>query len=410
MENAIASGPVVPAHVPAERVWDHCLNDFTNEFDDPFLAAARLHEGPDIIWATEATLGKPGWVITRFDLMREAFIDYEHFSSTRDSASDEVLGALMRMIPVEVDPPEHQNYRRLLAPFFTPKHVTTYGTVVQETCDRLIDGISDPGNCEFINEFAAQFPNSIFLSLMGMPQEELPKFLEWERQLMRSGNEGKYESAQAAAKTIFKYLHGFIAEQRESTERTEFVDAILTGTIDGRPLDDMEILGTCFLFYVAGLDTVYSTLGWVMRHLANDPALQDHLRNNPQDIPKAVEEFTRAYGVAAPHRRVIKDFEFHGVQLRKDDVVMLPTYIASRDPLEFQNPHEIDINRSARSLTFGSGPHTCLGIHLAKRELRIALEAFLSRFKSIRLQEGNSYEYHTGGVLGVDKLPLILEA
>jgi cytochrome P450 len=411
MDNSNTTRKEVPDHVPEELVWPHKLNDFTSELDDPYVAAARLHEGPDIIWAQEASLGKPGWVLTRHDLIRDAYLDYEHFSSTRDANTGDVLGAdMVRMIPVEVDPPEHQHYRRILNPLFTPKHVNTYAAMVQETCDRLVEEIPDPTNCEFISEFAEVFPNSIFLSLLGLPQEELPQFLEWERQLLRSGDQADYEKSSEAAKLIFQYLYGFLTQQRENPDRTEFMEALLIGTVEDRPLDDFEILGYCFLFYVAGLDTVYSTLGWIMRHLANDQALQDHLRANPQDIPKAVDEFTRAYAVPAPHRRVARDFEFHGVQMRKNDVVLLPLYLASRDPRAYDNPHQIDIDRGARSLSFATGPHTCLGVHLAKRELRTVLESFLSRFSRISLQEGECYEYHTGGVLGVDRLPLVLEA
>jgi cytochrome P450 len=151
---------------------------------------------------------------------------------------------------------------------------------------------------------------------------------------------------------------------------------------------------------------VYSTLGWIMRHLAGDQALQQRLRDNPQDIPKAVEEFARAFGVAAPHRNVKEDFTFHGVFMKKDDVVLMPTYMASRDPRAYENPHVIEIDRKARHLTFATGPHACAGIHLAKRELRVVIEAFLSRFRNIRIPEGENYAYHTGGVLGVDRLPL----
>ena len=399
----------VPDYVPEELVWDHCLNDFTSELDDPFVAAGRLHEGPGIIWATEASLGKPGWVFTQHDLIRDAFQDYEHFSSARDATTSDVLGSIMRMIPVEVDPPEHHHYRRILNPFFTPMHVRTYADMVQKTCDGLIDKFFDAGTCEFISEFAEVFPNSIFLSLMGMPQDQLPQFLEWERQLLRSGDQSDYEASNQAARHIFQYLHGFIGEQRGYPDRTEFINALLEGTIEGRPLDEMEVLGTCFLFYVAGLDTVYSTLGWMMRHLASDQDLQDRLRNNLEDIPRAVDELTRAYAVAAPHRRVTENFEFHGVNLRKGDTVLLPIYMAARDPRTYEDPHTIDIDRGARSITFGTGPHTCLGVHLAKRELKTVLESFLTRFRSIRMPEDGAYEYHTGGVLGVDKLTLILE-
>lgn len=410
MEKPAETGNAIPGHVPPELYWPHKLNDFTAELDDPYVAAARLHDGPDIIWAKEASLGKPGWVLTRHDLIRDAYLDWEHFSSTRDSNTEEVLGKdMIRMIPVELDPPEHQHYRRILNPLFTPKYVNTYGEMVQQTCERLLDEIADPGNCEFIGEFAEKFPNLIFLSLLGLPHEQLRQFLTWERQLLRAGDQADYEQSSNAARQILGYLHGFLQEQKEGTQRTAFMDALLGGDIEGRPLDDFEILGYCMLFYVAGLDTVYSTLGWMMRHLAGDQALQDHLRGNPQDITKAVDEFTRAFAVPAPHRRVTRDFEFHGVHMKKNDVVLLPLYLASRDPRMYEDPHRIDINREARSITFATGPHTCLGVHLAKRELRTVLETFLARFSAIRLRDGGAYDYHTGGVLGVDRLTLSLE-
>jgi len=398
----------VPDHVPDQLVWDHRLNDFTSELEDPYLAAARLHDGPDIIWATEASLGKPGWVLTRNAHIREVFIDYQHFTSERDTSTGEVLGSMVRMIPVEVDPPEHHLYRRILNPFFTPAAVNGMGEMVQQTCDRLIDRIANPAACDFIEDFAAIFPNSIFLSLFGLPQEKLPQFLAWERQLLRAGDQARHQEAAAAAGEIFRYLHGFLQQER-AAPRAEFLRGILASSIGDRPIDETEVLGLCFLFYIAGLDTVYSTLGWIMRHLAMDQPLQDRLRANPGDIPKAVNEFTRAYGVAAPHRMVTADIEFNGVQMRKGDVVLLPTYLASRDPRAYDNPHQVDIDRDSRSVTFGTGPHLCLGIHLAKREIRIVLESFLSRFRRISIPPGETYHFHTGGVLGVDRLPLVLE-
>ena len=411
MSSLESSVKCAPDHVPEELIWPHKLDEFTSEMDDPYLAAARLHDrkGPGIFWALEASLGKPGWVLTSNELIREVYMDTEHFSSTRDANSGDVIGQdMVRMIPVEVDPPEHYQYRSILNPLFTPSHVLRYDEMVKATCERLIGEIEDPADCEFIGDFAEQFPNSIFLSLVGLPQAELPQFLAWERQLLRSGNEGNFEKSTEAAGLIFQYLYGFVAGEKQNPNRTEFMDTLLKGTVEGRPLNDNEILGYLFLFYIAGLDTVYSTLGWIFRHLAMDQPLQDHLRAHPEDIPAAVEEFTRAFAVPAPLRRVARDFEFHGVKMRKDDVVLLPLYIAARDPKAFEDPHKIDIKRKGRNLSFATGPHFCLGIHLAKRELRIALESFLSRFQSIRFKEGETYEYHVGGVLGVDRLPLEL--
>ena len=397
-----SSTKLVPSHVPPELVWDHSLNAFCMELGDPYLASSRLHDGPEIIWSTEASLGKPGWVITSHALLQEAFLDYEHFSSERGSTTSAVLGPVVRLLPVEVDPPEHHAYRQILMPFFAPSAINALEATVRGTCDSLIDAFADRGRCEFIGEFGQLFPNSIFLSLLGMPREMLPQFLKWEEDMLRGGDEQTHLAAAVAA---FGYLKGFIDEQKVSPA-TPLIKAITTARIADRPIADEEMLGTCFLLYVAGLDTVYSTLGWIMRHLAGDQALQQRLRDNPQDIPKAVEEFARAFGVAAPHRNVKEDFTFHGVFMKKDDVVLMPTYMASRDPRAYENPHVIEIGRKARHLTFATGPHACVGVHLAKRELRVVIEAFLSRFKNIRIPEGESYAYHTGGVLGVDRLPL----
>jgi cytochrome P450 len=397
-----ATMPAVPTHVPAELVWDHCLDQFNMELDDPFLAGSRLHDGPDIIWATQASHGQPGWVITRHDLIEEAFLDYGHFSSQRGSNIDAVMGSAMRMLPTEVDPPEHRLYRRILTPCFTPTAIASVDDIVRGTCEGLIAKFDDKGGCEFIGDFARTYPNAIFLSLMGMPVEMLPQFLEWEDMIMRGEDQETHLQGVAA---IMGYLKGFIEEQKQAPN-TALIRAITTAEIGGRPINDVELLGMCFLLYAAGLDTVYSTLGWVMRYLASDQALQQRLRNHPEDIPQAVDEFARAFGVPSSSRLVTEDFTFHGVPMRKGDVVLLPTYLASRDPRAYDNPHVVDIDRRARNVSFATGPHACIGIHLAKREMRVVVNVFLSRFRNIRIPQGEHYEYHTGGVLGVDRLPL----
>ena len=392
----------VPDHVPPELVWDHSLDDFNRELDDPFLAASRLHEGPRIIWVAKAFFGHPAWVLTRHALIEEAFIDYEHFSHRRSRTLAQAMGESLVLIPLEIDPPEHHAYRQILNPSFTPRAVNSLETPVQEACASLIAGFEDRGSCEFISEFAARFPNNVFLALMGMPQAMLPKFLEWEQKNIRGANET--ERAEGA-KAIFRYLQGFVAEQRANPQ-TDLMKVIVSGHVEGRPLNETEMLGICSLLYIGGLDTVYSSLGWIMRHLARDQPLQERLRTHPEEIPRAVEELTRAFGVATPNRTVARDFTFHGVPMREGEMVLLPTYLASRDPQAYENPHVVDLDRRARSVTFATGAHSCLGIHLAKREIRIVIEAFLSRFKNIRIPQGETYEYHTGGVLGVDRLPL----
>lgn len=392
----------IPAHVPSELVWEHSLAKFLCELDDPFEAGGRLHDGPGVIWATDASHGNPAWLITRYDLMKEAFSDFEHFSSSRGKVVGSVLESQWMLLPVEADPPAHSHYRRILAPFFTPAAINRRASEVERISESLIAKIKPKGECEFISEFAAILPNSVVLSLLGLPQAMLPQFLEWEETLMRSEDNQVRMNASA---TIIAYLKQFIATQRNKPE-SELLQALFSGHFEDRLLNDAEILGICFLLYVAGLDTVYNTMGWIMRYLAVDHALQDRLRANPEQIPAAIEEFMRAYGVSSPSRTIAKDFTFHGVKMKQGDTVRLPVALAGRDPRAYENPHVIDIDRKSQHITFGSGPHACLGNHLARREIRIVLETFLREMNNIRLVDGERIQFHTEATIGLDQLHL----
>jgi cytochrome P450 len=176
--------------------------------------------------------------------------------------------------------------------------------------------------------------------------------------------------------------------------------------LDGRPLNDGEILGMFYTFYVGGLDTVYATISWSMRHIATHPEFQQFLRDNPQLMDKAVMELLRMFSVVSTQRRVTKDFTWHGVEMKENDLVIMPIFIACRDPEAYPDPHEFRLGRDEQPLAFASGPHLCLGMHLARRELKIAIETFLDKFDDIHIPEGAHYAYHAGPTFNVDSLPL----
>jgi cytochrome P450 len=394
----------IPEHVPSECVWDGDFEGFLGELDEPYRAAARLHDGPEIIWATNALRGNPAWIFTRHDVISEGYADYSRFSNLRGKAIGAVMDPGWLFLPLEADPPEHHEYRQILQPFFTPSAIARRGAEVQAQSDRLISTFFDRGSCEFVSEYAAIMPNAIFVSVMGMPPQMLAQFLAWEEQAIHGETD---EDCLAARGAIMDYLSQFIAEQRRNPT-SEIMQGILSGRIKDRPLSDAEIIGTCNLLFLAGLDTVFSSMGWIMRHLAMDHALQDRLRSNPKDIPAAVNEFTRAFGVSSPTRVVAKDMVYRGVPMKRGEDILLPTFLAGRDPRAWPNPHVIDIERKSRHITFGIGPHVCLGIHLAKRELQVMIESFLARMGNIRIADGDSFQFHThGGIIGVDKLQLV---
>ena len=394
-----------PSHVPPELVWNHSFDRFTAEGDDPFAATARLHDQPPLIWSPDASYGRPGWIATRYDIISEIFIDHEHFSAERKGMIADLVGENVRLNPIEIDPPAHHGYRRILNPFFTPKAINVLDSSVRDACDELIARFENRGGCEFVEEFAIPFPSYIFLDLMGMPRDKLDDFIAWQDGLMRAPDP---MDRVRAARAVYDYLKEHKERQREQPANA-FLHAMVTGEFEGRPLNHLELMGMFYVLYVGGLDTVYSTLGWVMHHLATHPDLQERLRNDPEALGPAVEEFARAFSVVVTHREVAKDFTFHGVPMRKGEEVNLPLMLANRDPDVFPNPHAVDIDRKPRHINFGTGAHSCLGVHLAKREIRIVVEEFLRRFRNIRLKPGETVRFHTGRTFGMDYLPLVFD-
>jgi cytochrome P450 len=402
---AMATAPAARdlASIPPHLVWDHSFDAFTAEGDDPFLAVTRLHALPPVIWATDASYGRPGWVCTRFDPIAEAFTDHTRFSGERHGMIADLVGEPVRLNPIEIDPPAHHGYRRNLNPQFTPKAVGCLIDAVRETCGTLIAAFEGQGGCEFVTQFSIKFPTFVFLDLMALPRDKAELFMDWEEDIMRAPD---VMDRVKAAREIYAYLCKHKDEQKAHPSN-ELNRAITTGTFEGRPLDHYEMMGMYYVLWAGGLDTVYSTLGWIMQHLATHPDLQDELRANPERIPDAIEEFARAFSVVCTHRSVVADGDFYGAPLRVGDEIHLPISLANRDPAMFADPHKVDIDRKSRHINFGTGPHTCLGIHLAKRELRTVVEEFLQRFRNIRIKPGEVPRHHTGRTFGMDYLPLV---
>lgn len=399
----VARPEFAPAHVPDELIWDHSLSEFNNELDDPFMAAARLLDGPPLFYARDGAQGRPGWVIARHALLKEAFINWENFSSEGGMDLTMLLGVDWNLNPVNIDPPMHTIYRKVLTPFFTPKAVGHMEEGVRETCDQLISKFEEQGGCDFVKDFAIPFPSMIFLRLMGMPEDMLGQFFTWEQDLLRGTT---MEERIAAGRGILEYLK-YHLEQQKKKPATPLMENIINARIeDGRPLTDGEILGMFYTFYVGGLDTVYATISWSMRYIATNPEFQKFLRDNPDKMDKAVLEMLRMFSVVSSQRRVTKDFVWHGVQLKENDLVIMPIFIACRDPDAYPNPHVMDLERHEQPLAFASGPHLCLGMHLARREIKIAIQTFLDKFDDIHIPEGAKYEYHAGPTFNVDSLPI----
>ncbi|HXY92536.1 MAG TPA: cytochrome P450 [Acidimicrobiia bacterium] len=315
-------------------------------------------------------------------------------------------------IPLEVDPPKHTKYRRLLNPQFVPREIEKHEPEVRGIVRELIDNFAPRGSCDFHAELATPLPSRIFLPLMGLPREDLPMFLQWRDMNVRPDvDPGDFEGAERirvqASREMNEYFRDAIARRR-GTPDDGLLSHIVNSTIDGQPLSERELLGMSHLLLIGGLDTVTATLDCMIAFLAVHPDHR-HQLTDPAVVPGAVEEMLRwLTPVMLVPRAVARDYEMRGVKLRAGDAVNLVLGAANMDEGEF-GPPEVDFSRDPnRHLAFGGSHHLCLGAHLARLELRVALEEFHRRIPDYRIAEDADVHYSTG-IRQADRLPLEFE-
>ncbi|HEY2659732.1 MAG TPA: cytochrome P450 [Caulobacteraceae bacterium] len=393
---------------------DHVSLDLVRDLDpwveimaagaDGHARAARFHtEYPPIFWATRLGYFGGCWVPRRAEDLRRILQDPETFTSQGLTGFSQLIGEAWPLIPLEVDPPQHSLYRILLNPLFTPKKVAELGAEMQALASDLILAVVDKGGCDFNAAFATRFPVLIFLKLMGWPLDEAPKFVAWTRTLVKSSD---MALVAGVCGEIAGYLRGRIAERRLNPT-DDFTSYVLGCEIEGRKLTEDEVLGVCFLIFIGGLDTVTSALGFQFHHLARHPEHQAQLREKPELILAAVEELLRAYSIVNMRRMVTKDVRVGDVLMRKGDHVLISTELADLDPEEFTDPTQVDFERQDnRHMAFSYGPHRCLGSHLARRELAIALQEWLTRVPPFRLRDEQRIEMRASGVFSLENLEL----
>lgn len=401
----------------ASNVSEDLLVDF--DVYDPALAAPV-----DVFQKKAAELRARGpivysphhgghWIVTRYADIFRILRDAETFSSYPNNLVDAGQG---KFIPVEIDPPEHTQYRQALQPLFGPARMKELEPRIREIINQLIDGFADSGRCEFVAEFAHALPTRVFLSLMGWSLDDAEQFTEWtDIALQGIPGAGEEESARAraeAATNVFEYFGAFVDRVRSGQEDSESVTAQIIDTpirMDGveRHLTDEELRRMFFLLLIAGLHTVQGSLGWAMVHLANNPVQRQALIDDSSLVPDAVEEILRIEAAVSMGRRATRDVEIAGVNIKADDQLLLLLCAANRDEAEFDNPDAFVIDRGPnRHLSFGAGPHRCLGSHLARLELTLAMEEIHRRIPDYALVDSDPPLMHGTSVRGCVRLPL----
>lgn len=397
-------GAPVPDHVPPELV--HFWDFRTGLSSTPHAQVAELHNGPRVFYSPvshqdrgESAAGT--WVLTKAEDIRQMLQQTDVFSSAQPRSH--AMGETWRLVPLEIDPPEHALFRAPLNPLFSPTRIKQLEPRLRALTIELIDKIKDRGECEFVRDFGEQFPVRIFLELMGLSGDDLGKFRDWADTIVhdRAGRG-------AAMGEVKAFIEGQIALRRADPREGELVSQVIAMKAGDRPFSDDEAMGAVFLLFIGGLDTVVSSLAYHFRYLAENAKDQARLRADPSMIPDAVEELFRAFPVVTTGRFATRDVEFAGVKIKKGDMVTGSTLLSTSDPDEFANPSVVDITRCPnRHNTFSFGPHRCLGSHLARREIQIAIEEWLKRIPAFTVKPGAELTTLGGGVIGMEELPLV---
>jgi cytochrome P450 len=307
--------------------------------------------------------------------------------------------------PISADPPLHTWTRRLILPWFSHHRVEQYEHLTRDLCRTLLDEIAPRGGADAAADYAQQIPVRVIAHILGVPADMADTFTGWVRDVLEFADD--MDRRVGAIGALIAYF-GSEVDRRRATPGDDLLSYLLHCRVDGAPVDGDVVLGVAALLLIAGVDTTWSAIGSSLWHLATHPGDRIRLARDPDLMPRAVEEFLRAYAPVTMARVVTTDLDFAGCPMKAGDKVLLNFPAANRDPEIFEDPDTVVLDREInRHVAFGSGIHRCVGSHLARMELRVALEEWLRRLPDFRLADGAEITWAGGQVRGPRVLPVV---
>ncbi|MFI6507269.1 cytochrome P450 [Streptosporangium sp. NPDC050855] len=349
------------------------------------------------------------WLPTRYEDVAAIAYDTERFSSRsiivsnfRPPLEAAPVGGTP---PISSDPPFHHDARKLLLPMFTKSVVSRQEPATRAFCHSLLDALEGQDVIDAARDYAQHIPTRVIADMLGFPPEDGPRFREFVENALEGVNLPPEERGPRMEK-LFGYLLEQIRDHVDNP-RDDLTTYLVNAELYGRKLEPFHVAGTMALLLIAGIDTTWSAIGASLWHLARTPADRERLVAEPALLPAAMEEFLRAYAPVTMARLVKEDMHWHGVDMKADDWVLLSFPAANRDPAQFDRADEVVIDREVnRHAAFGLGIHRCAGSHLARMELRVALEVWLERVPVFGLDDPAAVTWATGQVRGPRTLPL----
>ncbi|CAI7974037.1 Cytochrome P450 [Frankia sp. Hr75.2] len=377
----------------------------------PQATYQRLREASPVLQVEG--LDGPGVIVNRRAEIEEIFRCPEIYSSAMHHGR---LGNARPLIPIEIDPPGQRKFRKVLNPLFVPQELEVLEEPVTRLVHELIDGFVDEDEIDFAKQFSMPLPSQVFLTLLGLPLEDLPTFLAMKDGIIRPfhvlGKPVGDPEARAyqvrTAGSIYDYFDK-VLDQRELRREEDLLSRLLDTEVDGDRLSREDLLDICFLFLTAGLDTVSASLDCFMAYLAEHHEQRAKLVADPSIIPRVVEELLRWESpVMLVSRVATRDTELGGCPIKAGDEVYAFLGSANTDEHDIPDGNVVRWDRQVnRHLAFGGGIHRCLGSHLARLELRIVLREWHARIPDYRIKSGADLAF-TPGVRALDSFRMLL--
>lgn len=350
--------------------------------------------------------GRGYFVVTRHEDILGVLQDQETFSTDAVVAYEKDPD--YRWIPEMIGGEEHRQWRRELGPYFSPREIEKIDDRVRAKARGLIEDLVERGSCDLMKDFALKFPTAIILELVGLPAEDLDQLLVWEEDIIHAiGDPDEVVKRKVAGITAVKHYLAAKIEERRANPTDDLMTKSLAIQIDGKTVSEDDLLNFWQFLVQAGLDSVAGMLGYFFHHLATHPADRQRFVDEPEIIPAAMEELLRAYSFIVSGRKVMKDTEIAGYAIPAGSMVQVPLKMSAHDDTFYQDASTVDLDRgTSNHLAFGAGPHRCLGSHLARRELLVALQEWHKLIPEYELGEGEPIvEY--GRASGINTLPLV---
>lgn len=394
---------------------DHApVTDWATDFDhtddawaaDPYAIWAQLRETCPVAHTTRYG---GAWLPTRHDDIAAIAYDTERFTSRSIVMSEfrppHALAPEGIAPPISSDPPFHKESRRLLLPIFSPQAIDKLEPSTRAYCEELIEQLRGRDIVDAAAEYAQHIPVRVIAIMLGLPESDADRFRGFVNHVLE-GVALPLEKRAEGMMALFAYLMEHI-EDHIANPRDDLITFLLQSERDGEKLDPFQVVRTIALLLIAGIDTTWSAIGASLWHLAGNPADRERLVAERELLPLAMEEFLRAYAPVTMARLVREDMDWNGCPMKAEEWVLLPFPAANRDPAAFDDPDRVVIDREVnRHAAFGLGIHRCAGSHLARMELRVALEAWLDAFPRFELADPGAVRWSGGQVRGPRVLPV----